>query len=141
MLTVAAVTGLQLIEVMLIGFLVWWLRQSVSDVSRADAAVASGNQLRTQLEQARDAALASAKQATAERDEARAMANTLTTSLTAARQELTKHVRDKLATGTDADMAAEVDRLLGQQLPPVRPAGDPAGAGHGAPAAGAVPHP
>lgn len=141
MLTVAAVTGLQLIEVMLIGFLVWWLRQSVSDVSRADAAIASGNQLRAQLEQARDAALASAKQATAERDEARAMANTLTTSLTAARQELTKHVRDKLATGTDADVAAEVDRLLGQQLPPVRPAGDPAGAGHGAPAAGAVPHP
>lgn len=141
MVTVAVLTAVLAIQVAVIAFLVWWLHQAVGDVTRAESAVVSGNQVRVQIEQARDAALAGLKQAAAERDEARAMANNLSTSLASARQELTKYVRDKLAAGSDADVAAEVDRLLGQQLPPVRPAGDPAGAGHGAPAAGAVPHP
>lgn len=68
------------------------------------------------LEDERDAARAFQIKAETERDAATAAAARARQDARAAREELTSHVREKLVTGSDADVAAEVDRLLGAQV-------------------------
>jgi len=64
------------------------------------------------LEDERDAALGRAVKAETERDKVAASVKVFQEAARAAREELTKHVREKLAAGSDDDVAAEVDRLL-----------------------------
>jgi uncharacterized protein HemX len=64
------------------------------------------------LEDDRDAALARSTKAESERDEAKKASAIHEASARAAREELSKHVREKLANGSDDDVSAEVDRLL-----------------------------
>lgn len=134
----AGVLGVMGLGLLLIG---WLLRDALAATTAARAGQTATEQSMLSIESARDAALASATQAQAERDEARTYAATLEKSLASARQELTKYVQAKLSTGSDADVAAELDRLLGQPVPAVHPATPTASASDGAPAAGAVPHP
>jgi hypothetical protein len=76
------------------------------------------------LEDDRDAALARAVKAEAEASEAKKAGAIHEAAAKAAREELIKHVREKLATGSDDDVASEVDRLLGVALSEAAPVSD-----------------
>lgn len=65
------------------------------------------------LEDDRDAERARASKAETEAAEAKKASAIHEAAARAAREELTKYVREKLASGSDDDVAAEVDRLLG----------------------------
>lgn len=103
--------------------LVGWTRTEVSARGDAQDKQLAAEAERAKVERDRDDERAGRVKAEAERDGATRERDVYAAAAKAAREELTKHVRETLATGTDDDAVAEVDRLLGEPLPSVRGAG------------------
>ncbi len=101
-----------------------WGRKAIDSKGIADEEKLSTERKCLDLEDDRDAERARAAKAEAERDEAKKAAAVHEAAAKAAREELVKHVREKLATGSDDDVAAEVDRLLGVAVSQARPVPD-----------------
>lgn len=118
-----------------------WARSEVTARGEAMDKQRAAEAERSKVEVQRDEALASLARSQAELASSRSASVVFEKAAQDAREELIKHVREKLATGTDADVLAEVNRLLlGQPLPAVRPAGETPSADHGDPGPAAV-HP
>lgn len=125
------------------GTIIWARRETVERVSAQEDKLVFEKKS-NDLEDQRDAAKAFQVRAEAERDQARAQAEVWKADALKAREELAKHVREKLVTGSDDDVAAEVDRLLGaprmpavpgaEGVPPVQ--GETSGDDHRPPSAG-----
>lgn len=90
-----------------------WGRKALDMRVKADEERLGTERKCLDLEDDRDAALARASKAEAEVVEAKKASAIHEAAAKAAREELHKHVAEKLATGSDDDVAAEVDRLLG----------------------------
>jgi hypothetical protein len=98
----------------------WVVRDALNTSVESSAALNATDRARAQVERDRDSALADVVLRSAERDQARSYAANLANSLAAAREELSRYVHEKLATGSDSDVALELDRVLGAQLPTMR---------------------
>ena len=110
-----------------------WARREMEARFAAQEDKLSVEKKAADLEDDRDRVLVFQVKAEAERDQALHAVAVHKADALAAREELSKHVREKLVTGTDDDVAAEVDRLLGArkvQAVPIVPA-PPAGGGDG----------
>lgn len=94
-----------------------WARGAMDARIKAEEEKLSTERKCLDLEDDRDAERARAGEAEIEAAEAKKAAAIHEAAARAAREELTKHVREKLATGSDDDVATEVDRLLGMALP------------------------
>lgn len=90
-----------------------WARFSTKELATVEKEKLSTERKALDLEDDRDRALGEAKRMTIERDEARKASAIHEAAAKTAREELSKYVREKLATGSDDDVAAELDRLLG----------------------------
>lgn len=115
-----------------------WVRAEVTLRGEAQALANEESKQRGAVERDRDDEKTAKVRALAELEDARAQAAVYAKAARDAREELSKHVRERLATGTDDDVLAEVRRLLGPELPAVRPAAATAGGGRGEPEAAAV---
>lgn len=93
-----------------------WGRGAIDAQVKAEKEALATERKCLDLEDDRDAALARSIKAEAERDEAKKATTIHEAAAKAAREELSKYVREKLANGSDDDVSAEVDRLLGVAL-------------------------
>jgi uncharacterized protein HemX len=93
-----------------------WGRGALDAQVKAEKEALSTERKCLDLEDDRDAALARSTKAESERDEAKKASAIHEAAARAAREELSKYVREKLASGSDDDVSAEVDRLLGVAL-------------------------
>lgn len=126
---VASVVGLVLT--------VMWAKGAMDRRADSDVAKNAAESAKATAERARDLALADAAKSAADLALVSAQLAATSKSLVSARAEVESNVRRTLSSGSDADVAAEVDRLLGN-VPAVRGA-EAAGADCGGPAAPAVP--
>lgn len=117
-----------------------WVRAEVTLRGEAQALANEEAKQRGVVERERDDERAAKVRTTVELEEARAQAAVYAKAARDAREELSKHVRERLATGTDDDVLAEVRRLLGPELPAVRPAAEATSNDRGGPEAAPV-HP
>ncbi len=140
-ISLVTTAGLALAAIIGILVLVGWTRTEVTARGAEQDKRRAAEELRSKVERERDEALVSLTRITAERDQSRAEVDVYAAAAVAAREELTKNVRERLAAGSDDDVAAEVDRLLGAPLSSVRGAAAAAGDGGGGQGAGTVPRP
>jgi hypothetical protein len=113
--TIAIITlaiAVSILSAAMISSFVWGRRELMARVAAEEDKLVEVRKA-TDLEVSRDEARGLQVKAEKERDEAKASALIHQADALAAREELKAHVREKLVTGTDDDVAAEVDRLLG----------------------------
>lgn len=124
-MTVVVVAMALPILVLAIGIvaIIGWARGAMDARIKAKEEQLSTERKCLDLEDDRDAERARASKAEAETAEAKKATAIHEAAAKAAREELTKYVREKLATGSDDDVASEVDRLLGV-LPKAAPVPD-----------------
>lgn len=106
--------GLSLILGGALVLVVLWCRSEVTARGVEQDGRVKAEEVRSKVERERDDEKAARVRAEVERDNARQAATMFEAAAAIARQELTNHVREKLVTGSDDDVAAEVDRLLSE---------------------------
>jgi len=114
-MTVAVITLALAVLALGLGLVVslTWGRGALNAQVKAEKEALATERKCLDLEDDRDAERARATKAETERDAAEKASAIHEAAARAAREELHKYVAEKLATGSDDDVAAEVDRLLG----------------------------